>query len=80
MFQGGQRQGKRTDLASDEQESLLEEPVEILPQVDQPESGQKTREIAAQKAGFGSDKTYRDAKTVVEKADPALVAAMAFIF
>jgi len=55
---------------------LIEELVEILPQVTQADSGQKSREIAAQKAGFGSDKTYRDAKTVVEKAEPELVAAM----
>lgn len=49
----GKRQGQRTDLANEEQGKL----VEILPQVEQPDSGQKTRELAAQKAGFGSDST-----------------------
>jgi len=68
----GKRQGQRTDLGNEGQTEL----VEILPQVTQADSGQKSREIAAQKAGFGSDKTYRDAKTVVEKAEPELVAAM----
>ena len=68
----GKRQGQRTDLVSEEQESL----VEILPQVEQANSGQKTREVAAKKAGFGSDKTYRDAKTVTENATPELIEAM----
>ncbi len=36
----------------------------------------ETRELAAKKAGFGSDKTYRDAKTVIEKAIPELIDAM----
>ena len=39
-------------------------------------AGQKTREIAAQKAGFGSEFTYRQAKTVVQNASPELVEAM----
>jgi ParB family chromosome partitioning protein len=39
------------------------------------ESGE-TREIAAKKAGFDSEQTYRRAKTVVENAEPELVAAM----
>lgn len=62
----GKRQGQRTDLAGG---GL----VENFPQV---ASRQKTREIAAQKAGFGNDKTFRDAKTVVESGTPELVAAM----
>jgi len=68
----GKRQGQRTDLASDGQESLLGELSVNLPEV--PKG--KTTELAAEKAGFGSDKTYRDAKTVVEKAAPELVQAM----
>ena len=39
------------------------------------ESGQKTREIAADKAGFGNKDTYRQAKAVVEQGSPELVAA-----
>ncbi len=59
----GNRQGQRTDL----------EPVEDLPQVP---SGTKTREIAAEKAGFGNARTYQQAKKVVETGAPELVAAM----
>jgi ParB family chromosome partitioning protein len=68
----GKRQGQRTDLVNEDQEEL----VEILPQVHPADSGLKTREIAARKAGFGSDKTYRDAKTVIENAAPELTEAM----
>lgn len=60
----GNRQGQRTDKT---------ELVENFPQV---EPGQKTREAVAKAAGFGNDATYRQAKTVVEKAEPALVQAM----
>ena len=60
----GNRQGQRTDLTV---------PVENFPQI---EPGQKTREAVAKAAGFGNDATYRQAKTVVEKAEPALVQAM----
>ncbi|MEO5351226.1 MAG: ParB N-terminal domain-containing protein [Magnetococcus sp. YQC-3] len=38
--------------------------------------GQKSREIAAQAAGFGNAETYRQAKQVVENGTPALVNAM----
>lgn len=69
----GKRQGQRTDLTSDGQESLLGEPVQNFVQV---ESGQKTIAVAAEKAGFGNKETYRQAKTVVEKAAPELVQAM----
>lgn len=69
----GKRQGQRTDLVNEGQECLLEELVQNFAQV---ESGQKTREVAAEKAGFGNAETYRQAKTVVEKADPELVQAM----
>jgi ParB family chromosome partitioning protein len=41
---------------------------------DSPEG--KTRDLAAKAAGFGNGKTYEQAKTVVEKAAPELVAAM----
>ena len=45
--------------------------------VNSPElTGQETREVAAQKAGFGSEFTYRQAKTVVQNASPELVEAM----
>jgi len=52
----GNRQGQRTD----------KELVENVPHV---EPGRKTREIAAEKAGFGHDATYRQAKNVVERAE-----------
>jgi hypothetical protein len=59
----GSRQGKSDDASL----------VEIFPQVAE---GSKTREVAAKAAGFGNDKTYRDAKKVVEEAVPELLAAM----
>lgn len=59
----GNRRGQRTDL----------EPVEDLPQVP---PGTKTREIAAEKAGFGNPRTYQQAKKVTEAGTPELVAAM----
>ena len=68
----GKRQGQRTDLVNEGQESLLGELSVNLPEV--PKG--KTTELAAEKAGFGSDKTYRDAKTVTEKAAPELVSAV----
>jgi ParB family chromosome partitioning protein len=60
----GSRQGQRTDKTK---------PVQNFAQV---EPGQKTREAVAKAAGFGNAETYRQAKTVVSKADPALVQAM----
>jgi N6-adenosine-specific RNA methylase IME4 len=62
----GNRRGRRTDLAP----GLLSE---NFPEV---RPGKKTSEVAAERAGFGNEKTYRDTKLVVEKATPALVAAM----
>lgn len=56
----GKRQGQRTDLASEGHESLLGELVVNCPQVD---PGQKTREVAAEKAGFGNSETYRQPAT-----------------
>jgi hypothetical protein len=44
----------------------------ILPEISEGE----TRKLAAAKAGFGSEETYRQAKTVVEKATPELVEAV----
>jgi len=59
----GKRQGQRTDLGL----------VEDLPQVP---AGVTTREIAAEKAGFGNPRTYEQAKKVVEKAVGQVVAQM----
>ena len=59
----GNRQGQRTDR----------KPVGKIPQV---APGKKTREIAATKAGFGNDKTYRQAAKVVRNGTPKLVQAM----
>jgi len=42
-----------------------------------PESvGKETRQIAAELAGFGNPETYRQAKTVVDNAEPELIEAM----
>lgn len=68
----GQRQGQRTDLASENQPEWLGELRRNLDEVPQG----RTDEIAAKKAGFGNKDTYRQAKTVVEHAAPELVAAM----
>ena len=51
----GDRQGQRTDKL-----------VEKVPQV---EPGAKTREVAAKRAGFGNNRTYRQAKEIVEAAE-----------
>ncbi|MBE0591139.1 MAG: ParB N-terminal domain-containing protein [Gemmatimonadales bacterium] len=59
----GNRAGFRTDL----------EPVGNCPQV---ERGNKTSEIAAERAGFDSRRTYERAKKVVEKAVDKIVAQM----
>ena len=58
----GNRQGQRTD-----------KPVGKIPQV---LPGKRTREIAAEKAGFGNDKTYRQAAKVVKNGTPKLIQAM----
>ena len=57
----GRRQGQRTDL----------EPPDNCPEV-----GAETRDLAAQRAGFGSGKTYERARRVVTHGAPELVAAM----
>ena len=70
----GNRRGQRTDLKAEGQGDLIgAEHVENFPQV---ETGQKTRQLAAEKAGFGNETTYRQAKTVVAEAIPELVEAM----
>jgi ParB family chromosome partitioning protein len=70
----GNRRGQRTDLKSEDQSDLIEHELpENLPEV---EAGKETRQIAAAKAGFGNETTYRQAKTVVEHAEPELVEAM----
>src|SRR6516225_6001493 len=60
--QVGNRRGQRTD-------QLREKIPEVAP-------GKRTREAAAEKAGFGNDKTYRQAAKVVEKCTPSLIHAM----
>lgn len=62
----GSRRGQRTDLAPG---ILPENFPELKP-------GEETREYIARMAGFGNDKTYRDARLVVQKGIPDLVAAM----
>jgi len=59
----GKRQGQRTDLGLPEN----------LPEV---QPGAETRELAAEKAGFGNARTYQQAKKVTEAGTPELVAAM----
>jgi DNA modification methylase len=60
--QVGNRQGQRTD-------QLRGKIPEVAP-------GKRTREAAAEKAGFGNDKTYRQAARVVESGTARLIQAM----
>lgn len=60
----GNRQGQRTD-----REELLDETQEV-PQ------GTSTIKHAASEAGFGSDRTYRDAKKVVESGNQEIIDKM----
>jgi ParB family chromosome partitioning protein len=39
-------------------------------------TGEKTRDIAAERAGFGNAETYRQAKSIIEKGTPELVEAV----
>lgn len=59
----GKRQGERTDLAT-------------CGNISTSEMGQKTRDLAAAKAGLGSGKTLEAAQAVMEKGAPELVQAM----
>lgn len=59
----GNRRGLRTDLG-------------LVQEIAQVEPGAKTRELAAEKAGFGNPETYRQAKKVVDQAAPEIVAAV----
>ena len=61
--QVGNRQGQRTD----------KQRVQKIAQVD---PGKRTRETAAEKAGFGNHETYRQAAKVVENGTPKLIQAM----
>jgi ParB family chromosome partitioning protein len=65
----GDRQGRRTDLAPAGDAA----PVADLPQV---APGEKTRDVAARRAGFSSTTAYRQAAKVVDEATPEVVAAM----
>ncbi len=58
----GSRQGQRTD-------QLRGKVPEVPP-------GKRTRETAAERAGFGNDKTYRQAARVVQNGTPGLIRAM----
>lgn len=60
--QVGKRQGQRTD-------KLRGKIPEVAP-------GKRTREIASHKAGFGNDKTYRQAAKVVQNGTARLIHAM----
>jgi hypothetical protein len=59
----GKRRGQRTD------KQLVEKTPQVPP-------GKKTREAAAEKAGFGNDRTYRRATNVIESGAPRLIQAM----
>lgn len=67
----GKRQGQRTDLANENQVGLLELPVNC-----KEVAGKQTAAIAADRAGFDSEATYRRAKTVAHHATPELAQAM----
>ncbi|MBF0098377.1 MAG: ParB N-terminal domain-containing protein [Magnetococcales bacterium] len=62
----GNRRGQRTDITA---QQLQENFPEVQP-------GQQTRDIAAEKSGFGNGKTYQQAKTVVANGTQELVDAM----
>lgn len=51
-------------------------PVENVQEIAQLPKGQKTREEAAEKSGFGNAETYRQAKAIVENGAPELVEAV----
>lgn len=69
----GNRRGQRTDLKEQGQGDFLE------PELSKNfcEVGSKrTDQVVAKKAGFGNETTLRQAKAVVEKGEPELIAAM----
>lgn len=59
----GNRRGQRTDK-------------QLVGKIPQVQPGKKTRETAAEKAGFGNDKTYRQAAKVVQRGTSNLIHAM----
>ena len=59
----GNRRGQRTDQ-------------ELVQKIAQVGPGQKTRDAAAKRAGFGNHETYRQASKVVENGTPWLIQAM----
>ena len=59
----GKRQGQRTDK-------------QLRGKISEVGNGKRTREIAADKAGFGNDTTYRQASKVVANGTPKLIQAM----
>ena len=59
----GNRQGQRTDK-------------QLVGKIPQVGAGKKTREVAAERAGFGNDKTYRQAAKVVQNGTARLIQAM----
>lgn len=61
----GDRQGVRVDLDP-----------QLVPNWAQVEQGEKTRDIAAKQAGFGSDNSYERAKKVVDHGTPELIEAV----
>ncbi len=70
----GSRQGQRTDKVIPQ--SMIFSGKELVPNSAQVEKGDKTREIAAQKAGFGGRESYREAKKVVNQGTPELIDAV----
>jgi len=59
----GKRQGQRTDK-------------QLRGKIPEVENGKRTREVAAERAGFGNDKTYRQASKVVANGTSRLIQAM----
>ena len=51
-------------------------PKENVQNLAQLPAGEKTRDIAAEKSGFGNAKSYRQAKAIVEKGTPELIEAV----
>ena len=73
----GNRQGKRTDLAKTSPQTQEDNVDTSLPdRGPEVEPGEETRAGAAEMAGMGSDRSYRDAKKVKEDGIPELIKAM----